>query len=747
MQPPRTLPLRVPLQHNESLYSWLLRLSLRNGVAMLHLAQVLGFGQRLQVPHNYTLSWRLPPQLLRRIETQTGLPAGTLDATVLDQFDALGWKPIPGSRYCTACLTETGGVWNLRWQLPHTFACLTHQLLLTAVCPRCHRAPHSSPGLTLRAGQRPTTQCVLGTRRAESRCEADLLDQPLHRLRGTDIRLTVQRWVDDRLDRMDGQAVTDLRDLDALVTWFRRCIEPAELIVGGKDTIAAMTDYRRDNHGVKRAQVTAPLIAAALAVQAHGLLTADDQHRYQRLRPLLRDVHTQYRPERPTSISTPRTLSRKRLEALSAPLRRTFLTTADSRLLVTERLRYRTCTPTPRLPEPACTTAAERSRHIPQRLWPEWVIRFTPTAGSRSTVLATEFPLAMLIPGNPVRNIRQVSELGQWKPAIGNSLSTAASRFPNLLTALCNLAEYLDTQGSPIDYRRRRETFTSVELSPQQWEAICLAADAHPGTVARLLNARRHLFQTLTGADLNNPAHELVLPTSRARVNYLTWRVDMATALRNELHRHAAGLLAAAGIHEPLTWNPPGECAAGLRLPGREPDDIDTDRLHALVADGAPPRTIAQRLGVSVEHARYAIQQLHHPTPKHPSNSPVMSRKNRARASILLSREFFERENVESGKNIDTLVNETGLPKKIIADYARQIGFTFFHPTAGKKIKVPRARRGDLIDPTWLVEQAGTLYRTNDDIAANSDYEVKPSAATGGATASAAMSPAPAATS
>src|SRR6266545_4030246 len=95
MQPIRTLPLRVALADGESLHSWLLRL-----------APVLGLVERLRIPHNYALSWHLPANLLRRIETQTGLAPGALDAAVLDQFDPLGWKPIAASRYCTGCLTE-----------------------------------------------------------------------------------------------------------------------------------------------------------------------------------------------------------------------------------------------------------------------------------------------------------------------------------------------------------------------------------------------------------------------------------------------------------------------------------------------------------------------------------------------------------------------------------------------------------------------------------------------------------------
>src|SRR6266511_5895932 len=188
MQPIRTLPLRVALADGESLHSWLLRLAHRNGIPLLRLAPVLGLVERLRIPHNYALSWHLPANLLRRIETQTGLAPGALDAAVLDQFDPLGWKPIAASRYCTGCLTETSGIWSMRWQLPYTFVCLRHRCLLAAVCPSCHRAPHSA-GMTLRAGLLPSTRCVLGARRQTLPCDADL-DRKSTRLNSSHVKIS-----------------------------------------------------------------------------------------------------------------------------------------------------------------------------------------------------------------------------------------------------------------------------------------------------------------------------------------------------------------------------------------------------------------------------------------------------------------------------------------------------------------------------------------------------------------------------
>jgi hypothetical protein len=82
---------------------------------------------------------------------------------VLDQFDALGWKPIPGSRYCAMCLTESDGRWPIRWQLPYTFACTIHRCLLAVVCPVCLRTPHSR--ISAQSGLLARNLCALGATR------------------------------------------------------------------------------------------------------------------------------------------------------------------------------------------------------------------------------------------------------------------------------------------------------------------------------------------------------------------------------------------------------------------------------------------------------------------------------------------------------------------------------------------------------------------------------------------------------
>ncbi|MEU4360345.1 TniQ family protein [Promicromonospora sp. NPDC023987] len=736
---PRTLPLRVPLADGEALDSWLLRLAYRNEVPLRRLAHRLGLGDRLRIWRNYALTKNLPHQLMRRIETQTGLAPGRLDAAVLDQFDVLGWTPIRGSRYCPQCLTENGGWWPLRWQLPHSFACPTHRCLLAVVCPSCGRMPHSR--ISQRSGLEGPTACALGATRHARACAADLLAtaRPAP-LPGRDPRLVAQAWIDQRLDRMDPAAVTDLRDLDAITRWLPWRVASTDLEYLGSATVTAIAAYRENNNALRQHNPAAALVAAAMACHAIDIISpetvcalagvpgsqgvSDHERRRTRLAPFTRGIdsffHDRNEPE--TSTGAVRILSARRLTSVSSVLQRTVLHGIDKDLSATERLRYRTRTPMPRPPAPG-PDAADRARRVPQYLWPDWLVRFHPPDPTRAADVAVTLAAALLIPGNPTRNSGATDELTRWRTDMGNTLSRLARSHPDVLTAICELADYVDRHAPPIDYRRRRTVFPTIDLTEDQWRAICTAAGhVRLGTGTKALHARRHLFVLLTGANLADPRHSLAPATPQERSRHQGLELRMPAALRAALHDHAAELLSAAGIDEPVTWSPPSGLAAGLELPGHEPDDIDTTALRKLVLDErARPGTAARILQVSTHHVRYTITQLDLPMPTPPPRDahrdPHRRTEVRARAEQLLTAEFFAREHTRGGKNIITIAAETSVSPGMVRDYAKRAGIQLLTRPLGDRIANPEAVRDGHIDHDWLREQVGTLRRTNTDVA------------------------------
>lgn len=61
----------------------------------------------------------------------------------------------------------------------------------------------------------------------------------------------------------------------------------------------------------------------------------------------------------------------------------------------------------------------------------------------------------------------------------------------------------------------------------------------------------------------------------------------------------------------------------------------------------------------------------------------------------MLTREFFQREHIDAGKDLGVIAAETGFSRKLLARHARQVGIPL----------VPSPRHV-LIDPVWLREQA-----------------------------------------
>jgi hypothetical protein len=693
----RTLPLRVAIDDGESLDSWLERLAYRNLVPVRQFMGAVGASAQHYVQWA-ALTEGLPAEALRGLERRAGLATGRLDVARVP-VGPQSWTLTRGSRFCPRCLAEDG-CWPLRWRLPWTFACPRHLVLMPDRCLSCAQPCrlHLSGG----AGLVPVSVCT--TRLAGGYCHADLTATPRWLLDADDPRLHAQQWINRRLDQFTrvrpGTAADDLSDLAVVAAEIRRRATEADFTGYGRATMAAFTDFtraRNDSHRPARQAFTNPLLIAAVAVITVELLAASSNADIARLlRPWLGRRGTDRNRRGRTSAlpSNPQLLER-----LSPPRQSHWLAAIETSLAPMDRLRFRACgTGAARIPPRGATPS--RVAHLPQLLWPEWAIRFTDPAGPRQAdTLREAIPCCLLMVGardgtrrHTLAGLRQ-----QWQlhaHLILVSLPEPARTA--MIAAICRIADYLDTHGSPINYQRRRDTIGTDLITVEQWQQLCYTTMAHPGIGRGHLDARRYLYQLLTGADLDEPHADLTWRNPADRSSYLLFADRLTTPQRAALHDHARGLLDQARLAEPLTWTPPGSCAAGLKLPGREPDDIDTAAVERLILVGRlPVGAVADQLDRSVDHVRYA---LHHAVVR-PARAWGPQAAPRAwhtaqRAHATLTPEFFHREYVQAGKRLHQLHTETGFHRKILADHAKAHG-----------IPLARARQPHHIDEAWLRDQ------------------------------------------
>jgi hypothetical protein len=183
------------------------------------------------------------------------------------------------------------------------------------------------------------------------------------------------------------------------------------------------------------------------------------------------------------------------------------------------------------------------------------------------------------------------------------------------------------------------------------------------GTGRKLAEARLWLWETLTGG-LPQQAPEALrpeLPDLLAKHPRFTLHLPRPTARR--LIGHARRLLNAHGCRdEPLTWSPRGEGIALDQLPGPDPDALDPDHVHAVLARAQTPSHAAEELSVTLEHLRYIARQ--HPPESGP---PDPNAPPRARLAALLAPEEL-RELVNQGNSLRAIAAHYDINRHTIHD-------------------------------------------------------------------------------
>jgi len=687
----RTLPLRLAPARGEALDSWVEALARRYRMGTRPMLWTLGLTRpALLVNHLLDGTDRTT---WRSVEQAAGLASSRLDAAV--------WRPTDrlhsgGSRFCPRCLDESGGRWQISWRGNWTVACLRHQVLLADLCPLCQ-----SPQRTrLPGGLEPIgpATCTRTLRRPMRRCGTDLRSAPVTSASEND--LAAQRWIDALIaDLADPDKATAARavlaDLPTIAAWLLR------LEFGDTDLIST--------RGRHLPRIDAAMTATVLT-RAGIVLGSDDQRSVTDLRNIVAALKI-------NRGVPPANMAHQHWNALTGTFPGRYLRVVDPKLTPIQRLRFKTVTAAAGLP---ADRLEQRRRWLPQQLWPDWTSRLLPVAGMNAEQFRSVMSICLLIPGSPDHDIAALAAAANPRVTrthisvtlqlFGAMDTGEANTLEQILAICCRLAAFLDAEGAPIDYQRRRERVPDRAISWEQWQALAPSLGAHPGDrpdTGRHLHVQRHLHQLLTGADLADPSHRLTFVDARDRARYVQFLVELTPILRRGLREHAESVLAGLGIDELLAWSPPAACADGLTWPGVDPDSLDMPTIRRLlVEEKRSPGQVADHLGVNIEHVRLAAERLDRPERQWIKNGPLAAQR-RQLADQIFTREFFEREYLQAGRTLADIGESTGFSKKTVAERARALGIPV---SAAISQTTP-------IDKRWLKQQYTDNHRSTTDIA------------------------------
>lgn len=740
----RTLPIRVAPIDGEALDSWLEAIAHRTYTAFGDLLSAVAL-DHTRSDGGGANAWvvRLHPDQAAAISEATGISEATIHTMTLTYYSGRGvriepdtgtvsrafpWSRGSGSRFCPACLAETGGRWQLAWRLGWTFACTIHNCLLADACPHCgavqRRRTHVGDIIPEPARCAHPGADAIG--RSPERCHADLSVTSVATFDTEHPALHAQRIVNAILDTETPKVgvykstpqprINVLADIRAVAgrALAYATIEELDAVVPA-DLLAAYSDANQHpdrRSGPARADekpgLAAPARAATAAVGVVAALRALDSPDIGSASDALRWLVTSSRERgsavHPTNISwgknTSPVLAGIQLAALGPMLH------------PSDQLRYRIGTPLPTHPAPASTRPATLARRLPPMLWPAWSLRLSiPNCHQRQ--LRPALSIAVLLVDSRL-NLDEAAYLLD-STIDGHAASRVLQllerhdQWPTLRGALIRLANFLADHDVPIDYDHRRRLDYSALLPDGVWARMCRDTGTPGRGSARARIARSFLFERLSA--LPASAAPFAIADNESRTKIADFPQHLTSELVAALDQHALDFLNHNGIRdEPITWHPPTAMLGDLHLPGQDPATVDIGALHRLIR--VQDRTLgaaAEHLGITLETVRYLLTT--HPASANPPATPdharvrgIGYRTAKSALSPQRLRDLYEKQ----GHGLRDIAASIGVDRKAVAQLARDYGIAL--RPSGRQIR-------HHIDRDWLYTEYVINRRALPDIA------------------------------
>ncbi|RIS61321.1 TniQ family protein [Mycobacteroides abscessus] len=717
----RSLPIDVAPQPGEILESWLGTMAAFADTSFGHFARYLGVSTSYADARRPGPSVYLTEKELTSIASSTGVEPDLIRDMTLVRYDGhlvsidtsahrLWWSSwdTRRTRFCPACLTASGGRWQLCWRLPWVFVCDVHHCLLEDVCPACGKAQLVAPSWLPSIRIPALRYCKWSTRHYEPRiwCAGNLAAAPVTPLAADDPLIVTQARLTAVLAQKEAafgvyapslsatslQVLADLKKLSAHML--------ASIDLGGLDDFLGVSarnslQFRLDALGLNprdwgrpstfSSQAPAVITGAGIALALAVLDSTSVRGAGDRLRSVIgcrKDL---------------------RFGPVSPALDAVKLSAVRELHCVTNQLRYRTWGTFPRYPRTDGAPDYVATESVPTAFWRDWSLRLVARHNTRLDTLCSALSPLLLIVGSRV-SLDDACQLlggavrhGDLKSIISELHRNAL--WPNIAEALTRLAEYLVAQPSPIDYQRRRELSYEALLPPPRWSEICKCGDLGRPEAGMHEFARTWLFERVSGQPSQlSPFDEIREPEKRWGHRFFDLlNREVITQLDGEaiqfLHEHNI-------IGEPVRWSPPLSLVSDLELPGPDPAKVAVSDLRAaLVIDGMTISAAAQHFGFSLPFFRLLLEQ-------YPIEAPRIYDIRRLRAMLTP-------ETLRLLYQHDGLTRFAAAPIRVSPDAAAK-------PAHERSTNINRGGPGQRlnIDPAWLCVEYIEERRTLADIAA-----------------------------
>lgn len=576
----RTMAIRVLPTYRESFDSLIARLAHKLGVSRTALLNHFGLSPT-QMTRSKTYGVGIPSSDAEQLATILGLSTQTIHDTTMKSQDYRSlrlsrdgrkitttrlWGQTLTTRVCPDCLDEAGGSRQTSWRIVWYFACARHECLLLDACPNCQQLISAVPGRP--ADRRSPWSCGTILPKAGHVCRHDLREVHTERLEPEHPVLRAQMQIAAFIEgaRNDAEVNLFLTDLRAVAVGVLSLDDESRMA-----QIARLATTDLVGLGpqlLKSPTKAAPqdsLYMAATCTWALSLLEADTNNKAS---DGLADITAMARfKSRRADASMFEIASGEASERL----RKALVLTAPDSISFVDRLRLYSASGASFHTQTSARVSVKRAGHVPQGMWPSWTLLLAGNRTGEPQSIRAALSAALLLPGTNKADISRLNTL----LGLDDTFRLSTKFFANgqrstgpILRAICQLADYLDEHGSPIDYRARRELSLENAVDRPDWETVARPRRRPRDRLQDYRFANTYLWQMMTGSLEHMAKGDVAIPPT-LRPAYDSFHRSLTTSQYAVIHRSAKRFLVSQRLNEPVVWEPPLDLVDSNALPGR----------------------------------------------------------------------------------------------------------------------------------------------------------------------------------